>query len=79
MVKLVDQGALRVDRPALLDDQHRHEPVGDKEQYDEHGKHTVLLALGGNRRNDGGTGSSSGGDRSVTEQSGQEAPQSVLL
>ena len=79
MVKLADQGALRFDRPALLDDQHRHEPVGDKEQHDEHGKHIVLLALGGHRRNDGRARSSSGGDSSVTEQSGQEAPQSVLL
>lgn len=70
----MDQGPLRFDRPALLDDQHRHEPVGDKKQHDEHGKHVVLLRLGGNCRNDGG----SSGDSSVAEQSGQVAPLSIL-
>lgn len=41
--KFADQDALRVDRPALFHNQHRHQAVGDQEQHSQDWQPAVLL------------------------------------
>ena len=52
--EFADQGALRFDGAALLDDEHGHQAVGDQEKNGQNGQPAVLFGSSGGRNRGSG-------------------------